>query len=102
MTQEQWEDEAGYAAQAQAEYEAQMAYYEYLDGLIADKEYQLHALEIALDMLNSKDFVNSGMSAKDWLDAERKRLSVKNLNDTQSHTMNDNSLIREPNQTPNP
>jgi hypothetical protein len=86
MTQEQWEYEAGWAAQAQAqaEYEAQMAYYEYLDGLIADKEYQLHALEIALYMLNSKEFVNSGMSAKDWLDAERKRLSVKNTNNTQT------------------
>jgi len=84
MTQEQWEYEAGWAAQAQAqaEYEAQMAYYEYLDGLIADKQYQLHAVEIALDMLNSKEFANSGMSPKDWLDAERKRLAVKSLNDS--------------------
>ena len=86
MTQEQWEYEAGWAAQAQAqaqaEYEAQMAFYEYLDGLIADKKYQLHALEIALDMLNSKKFANSGMSPKDWLDAERKRLAVKSLNDS--------------------
>ena len=94
MTQEQWEYEAGCAAEA--EYEAQMAFCEYLDKLIADREYQLHALEIALDMLNSKDFVNSGMSAKDWLDAERKRLSVKNLNDTQSHTMNHKSVNKHP------
>jgi hypothetical protein len=84
MTEEQWEYEAGCAAQAEAEYEAQMAFYEYLDGLIADKKYQLHALEIALDMLNSKEFVNSGMSPKDWLDAERKRLLATNTNDTQS------------------
>jgi hypothetical protein len=83
MTQEQHDYEMGCAgqAQAQAEYEAQMAYYEYLDGLIADKQYQLHAVEIALDMLNSKEFANSGMSPKDWLDAERKRLAVKSLND---------------------
>jgi hypothetical protein len=82
MTQEQHDYEMGCAGQAQAEYEAQMAYYEYLDGLIADKQYQLHAVEIALDMLNSKEFANSGMSPKDWLDAERKRLAVKSLNDS--------------------
>jgi hypothetical protein len=82
MTQEQHDYEMGCAGQAQAEYEAQMAYYEYLDGLIADKQYQLHAVEIALDMLNSKEFANSDMSPKDWLDAERKRLAVKSLNDS--------------------
>jgi hypothetical protein len=74
MTQEQHDYEMGCAGQAQAEYEAQMAYYEYLDGLISDKQYQLHAVEIALDMLNSKQFANSGMSAKDWLNEEKKRL----------------------------
>ena len=82
MTQEQHDYEMGCAGQAQAEYEAQMAYYEYLDSLIADKQYQLHAVEIALDMLNSKEFANSGMSPKDWLDVERKRLAVKSLNDS--------------------
>jgi hypothetical protein len=81
MTQEQHDYEMGCAGQAQAEYEAQMAYYEYLDSLITDKQYQLHAVEIALDMLNSKEFANSGMSPKDWLDSERKRLAVKSLND---------------------
>ena len=82
MTQEQWEYEAGYAAQAEAEYQAEMEYYVYLDKLIEDKQYQLHAVEIALDMLNSKEFANSGMSPKDWLDAERKRLAVTSLNDS--------------------
>jgi hypothetical protein len=81
MTQEQHDYEMGCAAQAQAEYEAQMEYYAYLDKLIEDKQYQLHAVEIALDMLNSREFANSGMSAKDWLYAERKRLAVKSLND---------------------
>jgi hypothetical protein len=33
-------------------------------------------------MLNSKEFANSGLSAKDYLDAERKRLAVKSLNDS--------------------
>jgi len=82
MTQEQYDYEMGCAGQAQSEYEAQMAYYEYLDGLIEAKEYQLYAIEIALDMLNSKKFANSGLSAKDYLDAERKRLAVKSLNDS--------------------
>jgi hypothetical protein len=81
MTQEQWEYEA--ACAAEAEYEAQMAFCEYLDKLIADREYQLHALEIALDMLNSKKFANSGMSAKDWLNAEKNRLLDTNTNNTQ-------------------
>ena len=82
MTQEQHDYEMGCAGQAQSEYEAQMAYYEYLDSLIQAKEYQLHAVEIALDMLNSKEFTNSGMSPKDWLDAERKRMAIKSLNDS--------------------
>jgi len=79
MTQEQWEYESGYAAQAEAEYQAEMEYYAYLDKLIEDEQYQLYAVEIALDMLNSKEFTNSGMSPKDWLAAERERLGVKSL-----------------------
>jgi hypothetical protein len=82
MTQEQWEYEAGYAAQAEAEYQAEMEYYSYLDKLIENKQYELHAVEIALDMLNSKEFANSGLSPKDWLEAERKRLSVKTINNS--------------------
>ena len=77
MTQEQHDYEMGCAAQAQAEYEAQMAYYEYLDGLIEAKEYQLHAVEMALDMLNSKEFANSELSAKDYLNAVKKRITNK-------------------------
>lgn len=80
MTQEQHDYEAGYASQAEAEYQAQMEYYNYLDKLIESKQYELHAVEIALDMLNSKEFANSGMLPKDWLDSERKRLAVKSLN----------------------
>ena len=44
MTQEQHDYEMGCAGQAQAEYEAQMAYYEYLDSLIETKEYQFENL----------------------------------------------------------
>jgi hypothetical protein len=74
MTQEQWEYEAGYAAQAEAEYQAEIEYYAYLDKLIEDKQYQLHAVEIALGMLNSVEFAGSGLSEKDYLGIERKRL----------------------------
>lgn len=81
MTPQQHDYEMEYAGRAQDEYEAQMQYYKYLDSLIADKQYELHAVEIALDMLNSKEFANSGMLPKDWLDSERKRLAVKSLND---------------------
>lgn len=81
MTQEQHDYEMGCAGQAEAEYHAQMEYYDYLDKLIESKQYELHAVEIALDMLNSKEFANSGMPPKDWLDSERKRLAVKSIND---------------------
>lgn len=40
------------AAQAQAEYEQQQAYYEFLDKLLENKQYQLHAIYISLDVLN--------------------------------------------------
>jgi len=80
MTDEQYNYEQGCEGQARAEYEAQMAYYEYLDGLIKDKKYQLHAIEIALEMLNSSDYASSGLPAKDYLYAERIRLSIKSLN----------------------
>ena len=74
MTHEQWDYEMGYAAQAEAEAQAEMEYHAYLDRLIENKQYELLALEIALDMLNRKAFADSGMSAKDWLNEERKRL----------------------------
>jgi hypothetical protein len=74
MTQEQYEYEAAYAAQAEAEYQAEMEYYAYLDKLIEDRQYQLYAIEIALRMLNSVEFAGSGLSEKDYLDIERKRL----------------------------
>ena len=83
MTQEQHDYEMGCAGQAQAEYEAQMAYYEYLDRLIEAKEYQLHAIEIALDMLNSKHFADSKMSAKDYFNAERQKLTFKPIDNAE-------------------
>jgi len=77
MTQTQWEYEAGYAEQAEAEYWAEMEYNAYLNKLIEDKQYRLHAVHLALDILNSKDFKNSGLSATDYFFAEKKRLDCK-------------------------
>lgn len=72
----QAEYEAGLAAQAQAqaEYEEQMAYEEYLGNLLETKEYKLFALEVVLDMLNSKDFIASNLPAKEYLDNKRHKL----------------------------
>jgi hypothetical protein len=78
MTREQYEYEAGHASQAEAEYQAEMEWYAYLEKLIEDKQYQLHAIEIALDMLNSHLFAKSGMTPKEWLNSERSRLTIKN------------------------
>ena len=52
------------AAQVQAEYEQQESYYEFLNQLIKNEKYQLHAIYVALDTLSSagnKDF-NPAMS----------------------------------------
>ena len=84
MTQEQHDYETGYAAQAEAEYQAEMAYYDYLDKLIEDKQYKLHAIEIALDMLNSKEFIHSGFSAKDFFAIERNKLTRPKIKDHES------------------
>lgn len=77
MTNEQHEYEMNCAGQAQAEYEQQMAYYEYLDGLIESKQYQLHAIEIVIDMLNSKRFIESKMTDKDFLFLVKSELLCK-------------------------
>lgn len=79
MTNEQWDFEQSFGAQAeyeaQMEHDAQMAFFEYLGGLLADKQYKLHAIEIVLEMLNSQHFTKSGLAAKDYLEAERKNLT---------------------------
>ena len=77
MTNEQYEYEMNCAGQAQAEYEQQMAYYEYLDGLIESKQYQLHAIETVIDMLNSKRFIESKMTDKDFLFLVKSELLTK-------------------------
>lgn len=95
MTNEQYEYEMNCAGQAQAEYEQQMAYYEYLDGLIESKQYQLHAIEIVIDMLNSKRFIESKMTDKDFLFLVKSELLNKTITIKESEQQKvvvDNSL----------
>lgn len=77
--QDQHEYEQSLGAQAMAEYEQEMAYYAYLDSLIAGKQYQLHAIQVTLDMLNSLEFRNSGLSAVEFLINKRAEITtIKN------------------------
>lgn len=76
-SQEEYDYYAGAAGAAQAEYEQQMAYYEYLDMLIESKQYDLHALEVAIDFLNSKEFNQGKMSAIEFLQYKRSLLSCQ-------------------------
>lgn len=76
MTNEQYEYEQGMAAQAEAEYQAELEYFQYLDELLENKQYDLHAVEIALNMLNSKEYANSNLNHKQFL--EQKRIELQN------------------------
>lgn len=63
-------------AQAQGEYEAEAAheYEKYLDGLIDNKQYQLFAIEICQDYLNSIEFRDSKLTALEFLSLKKERL----------------------------
>ena len=65
----QCEDEYNAAMNAEGEAEAQMMqeYQEYLHSLIKEGKYQLHAIEVALDLLNDHSFVNSAKTAREYL-----------------------------------
>ena len=78
-----YENEADYnyamSAQGEAEaqyyHEQQRQYDEYLEGLIKDKQYRLFGIEICLDLLNTDMFNKSGLSAKEFLCAEKDRIN---------------------------
>lgn len=71
MSNEEHEYNAGCAAQAEAEYQAEMAWYEYLDGLLVDNQYELHAIEIALNLL----YKNKPTNPIEFLELKRKQLN---------------------------
>ena len=57
------------AAQAEGEAynEEQRAYYEYLGDLLDNRLFDLYAIEVCLDMLNSTAFKKSGKTAQEFL-----------------------------------
>jgi hypothetical protein len=66
---------------AQAEFEAQEAFFEYLENLLKEKNYELHAIEICLQILNSPDYLRSALAIKDYLNEKRKTLVTKMIID---------------------
>lgn len=73
MNDAEYEYNAGCAAQAEAEYQAEMAWYEYLDSLLMDNQYQLHAIEVALDLIHK----NKPTNPIEFLELKRKQLYEK-------------------------
>lgn len=55
------------AAQAECEYEQEMAYQEHLENLINDKKHDVFAAYVALDWLHSKEFADSGLTAIEFI-----------------------------------
>ena len=68
------EFEYNQSCMASAEYQAQIEWYNYLDGLIESKEYKLHAIEVVLEILKTKNFIQSGLSEIDYLRKEKEIL----------------------------
>jgi len=66
-------------AQGEAEQEAQamQEYHKYLDSLIDDKKYELHAIEVVQDLINSK--WNGKDDIKEFLSIEKAKLMIPNL-----------------------
>ncbi len=66
-------------AQGEAEAEAQyrQEYNEYLDSLIDDKKYQLHAIEVIQDLISSK--WDGRTDIKEFLSMEKAKLMTPNL-----------------------
>ena len=71
MNDAEYEYNAGLAAQAEAEHEAELAWYEYLDSLLMDNQYQLHAIEVALDLIRK----NKPTNPIEFLELKRKQLN---------------------------
>lgn len=75
------------AAEAQAMYEQQEAYCSFLNSLIEKKQYELHAIYIALDILDSQQFKESKQTAFDYL------LNKKNTIETNTNKPTDNTNL---------
>lgn len=73
---------------AEAEMQAENDYAEYLHKLIEDGDYELYSFHKAIDLINSKEFKKSGLSANDFL--------VKKMNElTESRKPKDKKEVIE-------
>lgn len=61
-------------AEAEAQYEYYRQYQEYLDSLIEAKQYELFSIEYCLDLLMSKEFAESGLTASQYLSQKKEKL----------------------------
>ena len=61
-------------AEGQALHEQQCAYNEYLQDLIDGGEFELYAIEVCLDMLNSRSFEKSGLTAQEFLTQKKQTI----------------------------
>ena len=62
-------------AQGQAEAEMREQYYQYLGDLIKEGKYELHALEVALDLINEHYKESSGKTVQQFLIERKNRLN---------------------------
>ena len=63
-------------AEGQALHEQQCAYNEYLQDLIDGGEFELYAIEVCLDMLNSRTFEKSGLTAQAFLTSKKQAIEA--------------------------
>lgn len=64
----------------------------YLDSLVGAEKFQLHAVEVALDYLESAEFKRSGMTAEDFFSDLRDKLDKKQNEVTQLGVLNEDDL----------
>jgi len=72
------EYEAAMNAQAQAEYEEQEAFNQYLDSLIHQERFTLLSIEIVLDMIRNEYSDKSGKTIVEFLNEERTKYEQLN------------------------
>jgi hypothetical protein len=66
QSEEEYNEAMSGQAQAEAEYHHRQDWEEYLNELLFAQQYTLFAIEVGIDMLNSRAFSSSGLSAIDY------------------------------------
>lgn len=75
-------------AEGEAYNDAQCAYHEYLGDLLDNRQFELYAIEICLDMLNSRTFKKSGQAAQAFLTSKKQTMqSLKESPSTENGEM---------------